>query len=538
MAVCSNCNHPMRETDGFCSECGARTVAVPPGERDPLIGRTLTGGYRVVEFIAEGSMGRVYRAEQSNLGRSVAIKVMSSGLVRNPSMIERFKNEARAASSLNHPNCVRVYDFGQTPDERPYFVMELLTGQDLEAILTREKLQPVTRVLDIMLQILSALDEAHGLMVVHRDLKPANIVVLPQRGGGDLVKVVDFGLAKLRSSMSSPDGAVFGTPEYISPEQAMALETDGRTDLYACGVILFEMTTGQLPFTDPDPQRLLEKHVTDPLPSIARLAPDRVHYGLDKIIEKSMEKRPEDRFATANDFAEELREVVAHRTGEHRRSEAFTWGRSTLRPCQLCGGLNGPQSKFCGECGEPLERESLMPKVPKASPDGPQADARSVSARISMEKLILDAESGGETPTTLVFLEQLAIARMKANDPFGAVTALKRGIELARKDLDVGLLDDPIHVVALFSVKLAEAQLAARDFSSTQQTLKDALALSRAGLDRAKVWALMAKLAEAQGHADDAATYKQAEAAETIEKPHSSGRRKSSSAKSRRFKRD
>lgn len=525
MAVCSNCKSAAKDTDTFCSECGAKLVAAEVSERDPIIGRTLAGGYRVVEFIAEGSMGRVYRGEQSNLGRSVAIKMMSAGLVQNPTMVERFKNEARAASALNHPNCVRVYDFGQAPDGRPYFVMELLDGQDLEIVLTQEPLQPITRVLDIVLQILSALDEAHGLSVVHRDLKPANILVLPQRGGGDLVKVVDFGLAKLRRNLSTPDGAVFGTPEYISPEQAMALDTDGRTDLYACGVILYEMTVGSLPFHDEDPQKLLEKHVTEPIPNIAELAPDRIHYGLDQVIIKAMQKRPDDRYASAADFAEALREIVAHRTGERAQSDARSWVRATLRPCQSCGGLNGPLSRFCGECGLPLERESFMRPKKDAPSEAPGRDTRSMSAKLQVEKLILEAEQGGDTPSALVFLEQIAHARLKMGDAHGAITALKRGIELARKDLDEGTLDDPIHVVGLFSAKLGEAHLAAKDYSSAQRCLKDALSLSRPGSERARVWALMARSAEEQGHTDDVATYRSAEAAELVERPRSSARR-------------
>jgi serine/threonine protein kinase len=524
MVVCTNCQSAMKDGDTFCSECGAKVVSVTESRRDPLIGRTLAGGYRIVEFIAEGSMGRVYRGEQSNLGRSVAIKMMSAGLAANPAMVERFKNEARAASALNHPNCVRVYDFGQTPDGAPYFVMELLTGTDLEGILTREPLQPVTRVLDLMLQILSALDEAHGLSVVHRDLKPANIVVLPQRGGGDLVKVVDFGLAKLRQNLSAPDGSVFGTPEYIAPEQAMARDTDGRTDLYACGVILFEMVTGRLPFYDEDPQRLMEKHVVESPPDPAELAKDRVHYGLGSIILKALEKSPEARFQSASDFAEALREVVAHRTGERTTSDTRSWVRATLRPCQECGGLNGPSSKFCGECGSPVERESLATRPPRPAVEAATPDTRSMSARHSIDTAIADAEAGGDTPSALVFLEQIAVARLKAGDPHGAITALRRGIDLARKDLDVGSLDDPIHVVGLFSIKLGEAYIEVKDYPGAQRTLKDALSLSRPGRERAKVWALMARLAEHQGHSEDAATYRSAETTELEQRPRSSAR--------------
>ncbi|MFO0551831.1 MAG: protein kinase [Polyangiaceae bacterium] len=358
---CPSCGHRARATDAFCSECGfalsrARTE---DAASDPLVGRALPGGYRIVEPLAQGSMGRVYRAEQSNLGRPVAVKVMSNALMSKPEMVERFKNEARAASSLNHPNCVRVYDFGQTPDGRPYFVMELLSGQDLEVVLAQEPLPPMPRVLDITLQILSALEEAHSLEVVHRDLKPANVFVMPQRGGGDLIKVVDFGLAKLHTSISQPGGLVFGTPEYITPEQAMAKDTDPRTDLYALGVMLFEMTAGRRPFDADDPQRLLEMHVYDPPPRIAELAQERSMFGLDSVIERALKKEPSARYQSATDFADALREIVAYRTGDRSTSDRRSWVRAAYRACPHCGNLNPPIARFCGECGETIERESL-----------------------------------------------------------------------------------------------------------------------------------------------------------------------------------
>ncbi|NUO51356.1 MAG: serine/threonine protein kinase, partial [Polyangiaceae bacterium] len=220
---CPSCGLRAKVDSAYCAECGFPIGQLRGEKADPLIGRTLAGGYRIVDRIARGSMGEVFRAEQANLGRAVAVKVMSPTLVADPQMVSRFHNEARAASSLNHPNCVRVYDYGETPDGRPYIVMELLQGQELAALLARDRQPPVSRVLDITLQVLSALDEAHGLGVVHRDLKPENVFVLPQRGGGDLVKVVDFGLAKLKSNSraTSGSGLVFGTPEYMAPEQAM-----------------------------------------------------------------------------------------------------------------------------------------------------------------------------------------------------------------------------------------------------------------------------------------------------------------------------
>lgn len=524
---------------------------------DPLVGKSLSGGYRVVEPLAEGSMGRVYRAEQSTLGRQVAVKVMSAALVSNTEMVERFRNEARAASALNHPNCVRVYDFGQTPDGRPYFVMELLTGQDLEGILQQEPLQPVTRVLDVTLQILSALEEAHGLGVIHRDLKPGNVFVMPQRGGGDLVKVVDFGLAKLKTGISTQTGRVFGTPEYITPEQAMAKDTDERTDVYACGVMLFEMITGRLPFLATEPKALLEAHAFEIAPKLADLAQERSMFGLDAAVEKAIEKDPAERFQNVTEFADALREIVAHRTGDRSGSDRRSWVRTAFRACSQCGNLNAPMARFCGECGEPLDRESLSPaptkrasaaetgpmprgQVPREIPvmdppprkPTPPADqppqsvprrALSTSAQHSIQEAIKSAEASGDPSSALVFLEQIALTRVKQGDPHGAIAALNRGIDIARADLDKGDLDDPIRVVAIFSAKLGEAYFEANDYIHATRALKDALALSRNGVERSRIWLMLSRVARVQGHEKEAADYLESAERETA----SSGRRSS-----------
>lgn len=544
---CPSCGHRGKPADVYCSECGfpIGQARAEEGASDPLVGRTLSGGYRVVEPLAEGSMGRVYRAEQATLARQVAVKVMSASFLGNSEMIERFKNEARAASALNHPNCVRVYDFGQTNDGRPYFVMELLTGQDLEAILAAEPLQPVNRVLDMTLQILGALEEAHGLGVVHRDLKPGNVFVMPQRGGGDLVKVVDFGLAKLKSGISTQTGRVFGTPEYITPEQAMAKETDERTDLYACGVMLFEMVAGRLPFLQTEPRELLEAHAFEQPPKLAELAADRAMFGLGDVVDRALAKDPQNRFQKAFEFADALREIVAYRTGERSASDRRSWVRTAFKVCALCGNLNAPHARFCGECGETLDRESALPppaSMPApnsavsrtgSSPGQPRSDAprearitvkegkrgadvaledrppRVISPTLehSIREAIDDATESGDPSAALVFLEQIASDRLRAGDPNGAIMALKRGIDLARADLDKGDLDDPIRVVAIFSAKLGEAYFEAAEPAHATRALKDALALSRNAEERARTWSLLAQIARAQGHDREAGEY-------------------------------
>jgi serine/threonine protein kinase len=512
----------------YCGECGFPVGQLRGEESDALVGRTLSGGYRIVDHIASGSMGAVYRAEQANLGRAVAVKVMSNTLVADPQMVARFNNEARAASSLNHPNCVRVYDYGETPDGRPYIVMELLQGQELAALLVREHRPPVSRVLDITLQILSALDEAHGLGVVHRDLKPENVFVLPQRGGGDLVKVVDFGLAKLRTSAVNTvsSGLVFGTPEYMAPEQAMAKDTDHRTDLYSCGVMLFEMLAGRLPFEGETPRELLEKHVYEQPPRLSKIAGERASFGLDEIVDLALRKDPAERFQSAEAFADALREVVAYRTGERSTSDRRSWIRQSFRPCPNCSARVLVTAKFCGECGEALPRESLTTPLiigepaPQSVPvPAPGAARESVHARESqparlsehnaelLDKAVSEALQSGDANMTIVLLEQIANNHLGKGEPLPAIFALKKGIEVARADLDRGDLDDPIGAVALLSAKLGDACAAAGDLSDAHRAYKDALALTRSRPVRTKLWTCLSRVAREMGHETEAIDY-------------------------------
>jgi serine/threonine protein kinase len=186
-------------------------------------------------------MGRVYRAEQTNLGRTVAVKIIHPHLVGEENAAARFITEARAASRLNHPNSVAIIDFGKTPDGQLYLVMEFLRGKDLARVAYEEGPLPFRRIVDVLRQTLAALAEAHHLEIIHRDLKPENIILEPVRTGGDFVKVVDFGLAKMRDRVAAAvitsPGIVCGTPEYMSPEQGRGDPLDARSDLYAVGVI-------------------------------------------------------------------------------------------------------------------------------------------------------------------------------------------------------------------------------------------------------------------------------------------------------------
>src|SRR6476659_3909493 len=216
---CPQCGNNCDETHKFCPLCGfsiSQITGLAPAE-DPFINRTLPGGYVILDLVGIGGMGRVYRAEQRALGRTVAVKVIHPHLLGEESATARFIAEARAASRLNHPHSVGVIDFGKTDDGQLYLVMEFLRGKDLARVQYEEGPLSFRRICNILKQCLAALSEAHHLGIIHRDLKPENIILEPVRTGGDFVKVVDFGLAKLKNEGASPSitspGIVCGTPE-------------------------------------------------------------------------------------------------------------------------------------------------------------------------------------------------------------------------------------------------------------------------------------------------------------------------------------
>ncbi len=224
--------------------------------QDPYLGRKLDDKYMIEELLGVGGMGRVYRAVQLSLEKKICVKVLRTGATEDETLARRFHREARAASRLNHPNSISVIDFGQTAaDGSLYMAMEFIPGRDLGKIIREDFPLGEQRVVHIMDQVLSALADAHAADIVHRDLKPENIMVTDLRGTKDFVKVLDFGIAKIQETSQDPGltqaGMVCGTPEYMSPEQARGEPLDARSDLYAAGVILYQMITGRLPFQAP-----------------------------------------------------------------------------------------------------------------------------------------------------------------------------------------------------------------------------------------------------------------------------------------------
>jgi serine/threonine protein kinase/tetratricopeptide (TPR) repeat protein len=356
MRTCPQCQNPCDETHKFCPSCGFPVAKVATAPDDPLIGRTLPGGYVILDLVGIGGMGRVYRAEQTNLGRTVAVKIIHPHLVGEENAAARFITEARAASRLNHPNSVAVIDFGKTEDGQLYLVMEFLRGKDLARVQYEEGPLSFRRVVNILKQMLAALSEAHHLGIIHRDLKPENVILEPVRTGGDFVKVVDFGLAKMRAESEKPSitspGIVCGTPEYMSPEQGRGDPLDARSDLYAVGVIFYQLLTGRLPFEAESPTQVVLMHITEPPPDPRAVAPERMIPSLlADVCLMALAKDPAHRFGNADEYAEALTDALSQIESSVPRAVAMP---ATVK-CPQCGAANPSTQKFCGECGSSIK---------------------------------------------------------------------------------------------------------------------------------------------------------------------------------------
>ena len=299
---------------------GGEGASVVVNEVDPMIGRSLEGRYTIVSKLGAGSMGTVYRAKQHTMGREVAIKILRSDRALDESGKARFLREARANSLLASPNTVTVFDFGQSKTGELYLAMELLEGESLGQRLARNGRLPVDAAIDTTRQALRSLGEAHAKGIVHRDLKPDNLFFARVLSGAlvgddsrtttrheEIVKVVDFGIAKMLREGDAPmnvvetqAGTVFGTPRYMSPEQAQGKPLDARSDLYSLGVMLYQMLTGRPPFTDDDAIVVMARHIKTPPKLPSEVCPEaQIPKEVEAAVMRVLAKDPADRPETA-----------------------------------------------------------------------------------------------------------------------------------------------------------------------------------------------------------------------------------------------
>jgi len=285
-----------------------------PSEAPDRVGSLVDGRYKITETVAAGSMGTVYRAERVPVGKLVAVKFLHASYANDSEFQARFDRETRVMSKLNHPNCVSVVDFGVWEGE-PYLVMDFVDGVTLRSLMDKGQLEPA-RALSIARQILSGLAHAHKQEVFHRDVKPANIMISEEIGHGQRVRILDFGLARLQGNVgrdATQTNMVVGTPNYMAPEQTVpGGNVDARTDLYAVGVVLYEMITGHRPFQAEDTLQLLGMHRAAPIPRISDNVPagTELPTGTQELIDRAMAKSPEQRYQTAIEFAEAIDEVL------------------------------------------------------------------------------------------------------------------------------------------------------------------------------------------------------------------------------------
>lgn len=312
-----------------------------------MIGRVFNNRYQITERIGIGGMAEVYRAQDNVLGRMVAVKIMLPQYAADPNFTKRFKQEAAASANLQSPYIVNIYDWGQD-DQTYYIVMEFVRGSDLKTAISERGAINQRKAAEIGSQVCQALSVAHNLDIVHRDIKPQNIMVQPDGN----VKVMDFGIARAKNSVMTQTSSVLGTAHYISPEQAQGKELTATSDIYSLGVVLYEASTGKLPFDGPDAVSVAMKQVNDqPVPP-REINPD-LDPALESIIMKAMAKQPSERFETAQDMRHALNDYLAG------------------RPVAL-GGFTGAETAVMngGLAGVPVDGTAVMPAMGNGNPAG------------------------------------------------------------------------------------------------------------------------------------------------------------------------
>lgn len=310
--ICPACGKEFDASDRFCPTDGA--VLRSAEASGDLVGEIIAERYHVVARLGAGGMGQVYLAEHVRMGRKSAVKVMNPSLARDADAISRFNREAANASRISHPNVASIYDFGETTDGLIYLAMEFVEGESLTALIERQGTLPPARAAAIVRQTGDALAAAHELGMVHRDLKPDNIMIARGREGTDLVKVVDFGIAKAAGTDAQKvtrTGLIVGTPEYMSPEQLSGDPLDARSDVYSLGLVAFTMLTGAPPFPSDTAQESMIMRLTERPRSLAEMRPDIAWPAqVQQVMDRALQRDANSRYASAAEFGRDLERAL------------------------------------------------------------------------------------------------------------------------------------------------------------------------------------------------------------------------------------
>jgi serine/threonine-protein kinase len=334
-----------------------------------LVGQVLDGRYRLVRKLGEGGMGEVYAADHVHIEKHFAVKLLRPEIVSNREAVQRFRQEARSSSSIGHRNIIAIEDFGDLPDGRIYMCMELLDGAPLNDMIQQP--MPVDRLLNILIQTGHGLAAAHAKQIIHRDMKPENIFVTRGPAGEDIPKLLDFGIAKVAGNDGQNNltrtGTIFGTPFYMAPEQALGNPVDARTDIYAVGVIMYEVFAGSLPFQGESFMGILTQHITtepEPVAQRAAKANRQLPQGLAELITRAMQKNPAQRFQTMDELVNALVQIYRGIAGPGMSTYMAAFPGSAVHPVPTPPPFTGQVGAQTGPASQPY----LIPSGPHPSP--------------------------------------------------------------------------------------------------------------------------------------------------------------------------
>ena len=403
LKICPQCGTEYELDQSFCPKDGS-TLKSQSATAD-LVGSIIADRYRVTKKLGEGGMGTVYLAEHVKMGRKSAIKVMNPGMVSDADAISRFNREANNASRINHSNVAAVYDFGETKDGLIYLAMEFIEGPSLTSVIEKSGSLSPSRAAEITRQAGEALAVAHEMGIVHRDLKPDNIMLAKGRDGADVVKIVDFGIAKAAEAENqkvTKTGLVVGTPEYMSPEQLAGDKLDGRSDTYSLALVAFAMMTGKLPFPADTAQESMIKRLTDAPKPLSEMKSD-VSWPpeVQAVIDKALERDAVNRYQTAAEFGRALYEAVATmpvEAGAHAATAVISAPALTK-----AGPASAPASKTVPQ----TRVNPATPNRPMAPPvaDAPKSKMPMILSGVGLVAALgiagfLFMNAGGTAPTT------------------------------------------------------------------------------------------------------------------------------------------